>query len=50
MKTICIEADSTQGAVIKCCNKIQTKGSETDQTRLTALGVGGAGRAAMTEW
>lgn len=53
MKTICIEADSAQGAMINCSNKIQTKASERDQTReerLTALRVGGAGRAAMTEW
>lgn len=44
MKTICIEADSVQGAVINCCSKIQTKANEReregDQTRQEDLQLG----------
>lgn len=54
MKTICIETDSAQGAMINCCSEIQTKANERERSdegrRLTARRVGGAGRAAMTEW
>lgn len=54
MKTICIEADSAQGAMINCCSKIQTKANKREReirraNRLTARRVGGAGRAATTE-
>lgn len=36
--------------MIECRNKMQTKASKTDERRLTAQRVGGAGRAAMIRW
>jgi len=32
MRTICIKADSVQAVMIKCCNKIQTTATKTDET------------------
>ena len=40
MKTICIEADRVQGAMINGSNKIQTKANERDQTREEDLQLG----------
>lgn len=39
-KTICIVADSAQGAMINGCNKIQTTAKERDQTSREDLQLG----------
>lgn len=39
-ETVCTEADSVQGVIINCSNKIQTKANGRDQTRGEDLQLG----------